>query len=202
MSRMNIASRLPSWMIAVPLLAVLVVLAGCSSTPPASAMERAAAAKSPAMKKAAPDFTLRNQDEQAVTLSQQRGRWVVLYFYPQADTPGCVCQASEFTNLLTEFHTMDAVVLGVSPDQTLNLKLFQEKYNLKLTLLSDPTKQVMRRYGAWVDTQFGEEMSGRVVRSTYLIDPQGQVAYHWPEVIPQGHAQRVREKLLELQRGG
>jgi peroxiredoxin Q/BCP len=80
--------------------------------------------------------------------------------------------------------------------------LFIEKYSLGLTLLSDPDHRVMKNYGAWVETSLGSaKTAGRVIRSTYIIGPEGTVRYHFPEVIPQGHAQRVREKLAELQRG-
>ena len=83
------------------------------------------------------------------TPARQQGKWVVLYFYPKDDTPGCACQANEFTLLLTEFHDMNAEILGISPDAPASHRQFIQKYALKLTLLSDPDRQVTRQYGAW-----------------------------------------------------
>ena len=134
-----------------------------------------------------------------VTLDSFQGRWVVLYFYPQDDTPGCTCQANEFTELLARFHEMNALVVGISPDTPVSHEMFREKYELKIDLLSDLSHETMRAYGAWMDFTVEGKQLGRVVRSTFVIDPNGVVAWHWPEVVPRGHARRVREKLLELQ---
>ncbi len=169
------------------------------SDPTPVQMESAATAASPLIGMMAPDFTLPNQDGQPVKLTAQRGKWVVLYFYPKDDTPGCACQATDFTDLLQEFRDMNAVILGVSPDTIDDHRYFGEKYHLKLTLLSDQDKRVMRQYGAWVEATMAGDKGGRVVRSTLIIDPQGRIAHHWPEVIPTGHAKRVREKLESLQ---
>ena len=167
-------------------------------TPSALEMEEAAAKRSKVVGMQAPDFSLVDADEKLVKLSSLRGKWVVLYFYPQDDTPGCQCQASEFTTLLSEFHKLGSAVLGVSPDSPASKRFFREKYALGITLLSDPEHVVMKRYGAWVSTTVGEQTENRVIRSTFLIDPGGKIAYHWPEVIPQGHAERVRAKLVAL----
>ncbi|MCC6579250.1 MAG: peroxiredoxin [Phycisphaeraceae bacterium] len=158
-------------------------------------MENAATSRSAAIGKPAPAFTLVNQDNQPISLAGMHGKWVVLYFYPKNDTPGCTCEATEFTSLLTQFRAMDAVILGVSPDSPSSGRYFRDKYHLELILLSDPQRQVMLQYGAWADSPI---TGGQVVRMTYLIDPTGLVAWHWPEVIPTGHADRVREKLMEL----
>jgi peroxiredoxin Q/BCP len=182
-------------------VAGLLVLSGCQTTPSSMSMETAAAGRSEFAGQPAPDFTLKNQDNQPVALSQQRGKWVVLYFYPKDDTPGCACEANEFTELLTHFRNMNALVLGLSADSPQSHRLFIEKYNLSLTLLSDPDHAVMKRYGAWVESSLGDKKTERVIRSTFIIGPEGAVRYHFPEVIPQGHAERVREKLAELQRG-
>lgn len=167
-------------------------------TPSALEMEEAAAKRSKVVGMDAPDFSLVDADEKLVKLSSLRGKWVVLYFYPQDDTPGCQCQASEFTTLLSEFHHLGSTVMGVSPDSPASKRFFREKYALGITLLSDPEHVVMKRYGAWVTTTVGEQTEGRVIRSTFLIDPKGKIAYHWPEVIPQGHAERVKTKLVAL----
>jgi len=188
---------------------VLVTLVGCEQDTndvgfmKASAeMEQAASARSAIVGQPAPDFALPDQDGQAVSLRGLRGKWVVLYFYPQDDTPGCACQATEFTALLWSFRDMNATVLGVSPDNPASHRRFIEKYNLKLVLLSDPEHAVMRRYGAWATTALGDKQYGRVVRTTVIIDPQGTIRHHWPEVLPTGHAERVRTKLAALQAVG
>jgi thioredoxin-dependent peroxiredoxin len=161
-------------------------------------MEQAASQTSPVVGRRAPDFTLPDQDDREVKLSGLNGKWVVLYFYPKDDTPGCSCQATEFTALLGQFSDMGAVVLGVSPDSPEMHRKFIEKYSLTLTLLSDPRKEVMRKYGAWVSSSLGAETYERVIRCTYLVDPRGAIRKHWPEVIPQGHAERVREELRRI----
>jgi peroxiredoxin Q/BCP len=161
--------------------------------------EEAAASRSPVINTAAPDFTLPDQDARGVTLSKLHGQWVVVYFYPQDDTPGCTCEATEFTRVIEQFRNMKAALYGVSNDSVDTHKFFIAKYKLGLNLLSDRDHKVMSDYGAWVTSRLGEKTYGRVIRSTVLIDPQGIVRYHWPEVIPSGHAERVRAKLAELQ---
>ena len=158
-------------------------------------MEEAASKRSPVIGKMATDFTLPEVRASSFTLSAERGKWVVLYFYPQADTPGCTCQATEFTNLLAKFSALDAEVVGVAPDSASAIEFFADKYKLQIRLLSDERKTVMRQYGAWVDQTVAGQQMGRVVRSTFLIDPAGKIAWHWPEVIPEGHAERVRLRL-------
>lgn len=150
--------------------------------------------------KTAPTFSLDNQDEKKVSLKDFAGRWVVLYFYPKDDTPGCTTEACEFTNEFSQFEQLNAVVLGVSPDSPASHRQFIEKHNLKITLLSDPDRKVIETYGAWgMKKLSGREILG-VIRSTVLIDPEGKIGYHWPNVTPAGHAEEVREKLAELQR--
>ncbi len=184
----------------VAALAVALV-AGCEEEAKRSpkAMEAAAASGSPMLGRPAPAFTLPDQNDQPVSLTDLRGRWVVLYFYPKDDTPGCTCQATEFTALLTHFRGMNAEVYGVSEDPPWSHQAFIKAYDLKLDLLSDPDHEVMRKYGAWVESQMGGKAWARTIRTTYIIDPKGVIRYHMPEVIPQGHAERVREKLAELQ---
>lgn len=167
----------------------------------ALAMEDAAAQRSGVIGQPAPDFTLPDQDDKPVSLHDYKGQWVVLYFYPADDTPGCACQANDFTGLLANFRDMNAAILGVSPDTPESHRMFIEKYDLKLRLLSDTDHKVMPTYGAWVEgTAMGKPYQ-RVVRSTYIIGPQGDIRYAWPDVgaAPIGHADRVRQKLAELQ---
>ncbi len=146
----------------------------------------------------APAFSLVDQDGNTVSLGDFAGTWVVLYFYPKDDTPGCTTEACEFTESMAAFEGLDAVVLGVSPDSPASHRKFMAKHGLKVRLLSDPDHEVLVRYGAWGEkTMYGKKSVG-VRRSTVLIDPEGRVAHHWPNVKAAGHAAEVREKLAEL----
>jgi len=146
----------------------------------------------------APDFTLPDQDGRLVSLADLRGAWVVLYFYPKDDTPGCTTEACEFTAGIGDFEGMDALVLGCSPDSPARHQKFIAKHGLKLRLLADERREVLRRYGAWgLKTMYGRSTEG-VIRSTVLIDPAGRVAHHWPKVKAAGHADEVKRRLTEL----
>jgi len=151
--------------------------------------------------KRAPAFTLPNQDGRKVQLSKLQGSWVVLYFYPRDDTPGCTVEACEFTDGVKAFAKVDAVVLGCSPDSPQSHQKFIAKHALGFDLLSDPDHAVMEKYGAWGEkTLYGKKTVG-VVRSTVLIDPAGKVAHHWRTVRAKGHAAQVQAKLAELRAG-
>jgi peroxiredoxin Q/BCP len=146
----------------------------------------------------APAFTLTSAAGEKVSLKDQAGRWVVLYFYPKADTPGCTTEACEFTDSIADFRDMQAMVIGVSPDKPEALAKFAEKHHLDVLLLSDPQHKVMSRYGAWGEKKmYGKTVEG-VIRSTVLIDPKGKVAHHWPNVKAKGHAAKVKARLAEL----
>jgi len=146
----------------------------------------------------APDFCLPNQDNQEICLRDFRGKWVVLYFYPKDNTPGCTTEALDFTALKDEFEKEGAIILGVSPDSIKRHQNFIEKKDLKITLLSDEEKEVAKLYGVWqLKKNFGKEYMG-IVRTTFLIDPEGKIAYIWPKVKVKGHAKEVLEKLKEL----
>lgn len=148
--------------------------------------------------KKAPAFTLPDHVGEKVRLSSLRGQWVVLYFYPRDDTPGCTVEACEFTAAIGDFESLDAVVLGCSPDSPEKHRKFIEKHSLSVTLLSDPGHEAMEAYGAWGEKKmYGKTRMG-VIRSTVLIDPDGKVAHHWPSVRAKGHAEKVRERLEEL----
>jgi len=147
----------------------------------------------------APNFELQDDQRRRVRLSDFARRWVVLYFYPQDETPGCNCQADEFTNLIESFQSVGSVVVGISPDPPDVHLRFRQSRRLRITLLSDPDHQVMRLYGAWVVSPSRVADLGRVVRTTFLVDPTGQIVWHWPEVIPEGHAARVHKRLKEFQ---
>ncbi len=146
----------------------------------------------------APEFCLPNQDEVEVCLRDLSGKWVVLYFYPKDNTPGCTTEACDFTNLLPEFEGLDAVVLGVSPDSPKKHRNFIEKKSLKITLLSDEEKEVCQKYGVWqLKKMCGREYMG-VVRSTFLISPEGTIEAIWEKVRVKGHVEAVKEKLKEI----
>lgn len=147
---------------------------------------------------AAPAFKLQDQDGKIRTLAEFKGKYIVLYFYPKDNTPGCTTEACEFTAAFPDFSALDAVVLGVSPDSPESHRKFIEKQSLTITLLSDPDHAVAAAYGAWgLKKNYGKEYEG-ILRSTVLIDPKGKVARHWPKVSPAGHAAEVQAALREL----
>jgi thioredoxin-dependent peroxiredoxin len=158
-----------------------------------------AAASSLAVGKKAPDFALKNQDDEVVRLRDLAGGWVVLYFYPKDDTPGCTVEACDFTSGIKGFEKLEAKVLGCSPDSTESHRRFIAKHKLKIDLLSDPAHETLLDYGAWGEKNMYGRVTQGVLRSTVIIDPKGKVAHHWPKVSAQGHAAAVREKLKELQ---
>ena len=146
----------------------------------------------------APEFCLPNQDNEEICLRDLRGTWVVLYFYPKDSTPGCTTEACDFTEALPDFTQLGATILGVSPDSVKRHQNFIAKKDLKITLLSDEGKEVLQRYGVWqLKKNYGREYMG-VVRSTYLIDPDGNVAAVWEKVRVKGHVEAVKAKLEEL----
>ncbi len=147
----------------------------------------------------APEFCLPNQDETEICLRDLSGKWVILYFYPKDNTPGCTTQACDFTKSKPEFEDMDAVILGVSPDSPAKHQKFIEKKKLNILLLADEEKELCNLYGVWQLKKFmGREYMG-VVRSTFIINPQGEIAAVWGKVKVKEHALQVKEKLSELQ---
>lgn len=148
--------------------------------------------------KAAPGFSLPDAQGATVTLASLRGSWVILYFYPKDDTPGCTTEACEFSEEMDVLRACGAEVLGVSPDPVHSHRDFIGKHQLQVRLLSDPEHEVLEAYGAWgVKKMYGREYEG-VIRSTALIDPLGKVAFHWPNVTAKGHAAEVLEKVREM----
>lgn len=146
----------------------------------------------------APAFTLLDQNDNKVKLSDFKGQWVVLYFYPKDDTPGCTTEACDFTDGLKSLEKLNAKVLGVSADSTESHRKFIAKFKLKISLLSDPDHEMIDKYGVWQKKQnYGKEYMG-IVRTTYLIDLAGRVAHVWEKVKAEGHAAIVTEKLKEL----
>ena len=141
--------------------------------------------------KPAPDFELTSDAGEQVKLSDFRGKPVVLYFYPKDDTPGCTTQARGIRDAYSEFQQRGAVVLGVSPDDEAAHVKFRDKYQLPFTLLADPTHEVAEAYGVWVEKNaYGQKKMG-IERSTFIIDPEGNVAKVMRRVKPDTHADDV-----------
>jgi len=141
--------------------------------------------------KEAPDFELPSEDGGTVRLSSLRGRWVVLYFYPKDDTPGCTRQACGIRDAWQEIEQQEAVVLGVSPDPPDSHQRFKAKYGLPFTLLSDAEHAVAEAYGVWVEkTMYGKKRMG-IERSTFVIAPDGTVRKALRRINPDTHADEV-----------
>jgi peroxiredoxin Q/BCP len=139
----------------------------------------------------APDFELASDAGERVRLSDLRGKPVVLYFYPNDDTPGCTKQACGLRDAWSEYRERGAVVLGVSPDDEASHAKFKEKYSLPFTLLADPGHAVAAEYGAWGEKRnYGRTYEG-IIRSTFVIGPDGTVVKTMRNVKPDGHAERV-----------
>ena len=148
----------------------------------------------------APDFSVKDQTGAWVRLNDFKGKWVVLYFYPKDNTPGCTIEAIAFTKYLKDFSKLNAEILGTSPDSCESHVKFINSQKLKISLLSDPDQKFCKAYDVWQLKQFmGKEYMG-VVRSTFLIDPEGKIAFLWNSVKAEGHAEAVLEKLKELQK--
>lgn len=146
----------------------------------------------------APDFCLSDQNGNNICLKDFRSKWVVLYFYPKDNTPGCTIEAIDFTKYLKDFEKIVAVILGISPDSCQSHVGFINKHNLQVTLLSDPEHKILDMYGVWqLKNMYGKKYWG-VIRSTFLIAPDGKIAYIWPKVNPVGHTEEVLKKLEEL----
>jgi peroxiredoxin Q/BCP len=146
----------------------------------------------------APDFELANQDGEPVRLSSLRGRPVVLYFYPKADTPGCTTQACGIRDRGADYDAAGAAVLGVSPDEPRKLRRFADKYGLDFTLLADTDHAVADAYGAWVEkSMYGRTYWGNQ-RATFVIDPDGRIATVLPKVSPKTHDDEVLAALEQL----
>jgi peroxiredoxin Q/BCP len=143
----------------------------------------------------APDFCLLNQDEKEVCLNQYRGKNVILYFYPKDNTPGCSLEAMSFTKFKDEFEEINTVILGISKDSCLSHQRFIEKKDLNLTLISDPDKEIHKKYGVWRLKKFmGREFMG-TIRSTFLIDTHGVIQKIWDNVRVKGHVEQVLEEV-------
>lgn len=162
--------------------------------PFATAVARAAA---PAVGKPAPRFRLQDQTGRWITLDAQRGKWVVLYFYPKDDTPGCTKEACAFRDNFPKFRKLGVEVLGVSTDGEKAHQKFIAKYELPFRLLADDDKKIVEAFGVWGEKSlYGRKYMG-TNRVTYLIDEAGKIAAVWPKVKPETHAAEILAKLNE-----
>ena len=149
----------------------------------------------------APEFTLPDQNGKEISLKDFRGKYVVLYFYPRADTPGCTVEACEFRDSYRKIQNTGAVILGISPDQPKAQKKFEEKYSLPFTLLGDADKKVGNAFGVIQEkNMYGKKVMG-VARTTFIIGPDGKIKHIFQKVKPEGHAEEVLAYLKEAQKG-
>jgi len=146
----------------------------------------------------APAFELVDHDGVSHSLEAYRGQWLVVYFYPKDDTPGCTTEACGFRDASDALAELDAVVLGVSADDAKAHQRFASKYALNFPLLVDPDKSMLEAYGAWGEKQMYGKVYMGVSRITYIIDPEGRVAQVWPKVKADGHAEEVQAALQAL----
>lgn len=144
----------------------------------------------------APDFTLPDEAGVLHSLADYRGKWVVLYFYPKDDTPGCTVEACAMRDARDDIAALGAEIIGVSMDDAASHEKFKAKYILNFTLLTDVDRNVHNAYGAWGKKQFGKE---GVLRKTFIINPEGQVVKAYGRVTPLGHGEQVVAELKRLQ---
>ena len=143
----------------------------------------------------APNFTLPDKDGNPVTLSDLRGRKVVLYFYPKDNTPGCTRQACAFAGRLAEFERRGVTVVGISKDSVASHQKFAEKYNLPFLLLSDPDRVAIEAYGVWQEKRMAGKVGMGVIRTTFVIDENGVIAAVMPKVKPDTNADEILEMI-------
>ncbi|HEY7351677.1 MAG TPA: thioredoxin-dependent thiol peroxidase [Terriglobales bacterium] len=149
----------------------------------------------------APEFTSLDQNGEKLSLKDYKGKWVVLYFYPRADTPGCTIEACSFRDSFGKIDKTDAVVLGVSPDTPKDQKKFEEKFSLPFTLVADADKKICNAYGVMQEkNMYGKKVMG-VARTTFIIGPDGKIKHVFRKVKPEGHADEVLAYLKEVQKG-
>lgn len=148
----------------------------------------------------APDFTLQDQHGSDRSLGMYAGQWVLLYFYPKDDTPGCTKEACGLQSRLTAIKKLKAEVLGVSKDSVKSHQKFAKRYKLEFPLLADEETKVCQAYGVWQEKSFmGKKYMG-ILRASFLIDPKGKIATVYPEVDPEEHAGEIMDDLKALQK--
>jgi thioredoxin-dependent peroxiredoxin len=149
----------------------------------------------------APDFTVQDENGKEVSLKDLKGKTVVLYFYPRADTPGCTIEACNFRDTFKQMQKTGAVLLGVSPDTPKAQKKFQEKFKLPFSLLADADKKLAIAFDVLKEkNMYGKKVMG-VVRTTFIIGPNGKIQHIFPRVKPEGHAEEVLAYLKESRKG-
>lgn len=146
----------------------------------------------------APDFALPDKDGRVWRLSEQQGKWAVVYFYPKDDTPGCTVEACSFRDALPEFETRDAQVFGISTDDVESHEAFSQKFSLNFPLLADPERKTVEAYGAYGEKVMAGNTYLGTFRHSYLIAPDGRIARIWRDVVPEVHAEEVRTAIDEL----
>ena len=152
----------------------------------------------PLVHTSAPDFTLPDQEGKSHSLADYRGKWVLLYFYPKDDTPGCTIEACTIRDQFKDFTKIGAVVLGVSTDSVASHKKFASTYALPFTLLADEYKEVVGRYGVFGEKKFMGKTYMGTSRTSFLIDPKGDIAKVYEKVKPEAHAAEVIADLKQL----
>lgn len=150
------------------------------------------------MSRAAIEFSLPDQNNELHSLKQYKGKWVVLYFYPKDDTPGCTKEACGFRDSFHELQKLGVVILGVSKDTVKSHQKFAQKYDLNFPILSDINHEVIEKYGAWGEKKFMGRVYNGIFRKTYLINPEGQIVKEYEKVNPLIHAQELITDIKEL----
>ncbi len=145
----------------------------------------------------APDFSLSDNNGVVHTLKEYSGKWVILYFYPKDDTPGCTTQACSLRDARDTLAEMGAEIVGISKDEPSSHEKFKEKYSLNFTLLTDSDAKTIEEYGAWGKKMFGNE---GILRKTFIINPEGQVVKVYGRATPLGHGESVVKELAALQK--
>lgn len=146
---------------------------------------------------AAPDFSLKDSNGTTHSLSEYKGKWVILYFYPKDDTPGCTTEACSLRDARDTLAEMGAEIIGISRDEPNSHEKFKAKYSLNFTLLTDAGAKTINEYGAWGKKMFGQE---GILRKTFIINPEGMVVKVYGRVTPLGHGEAVIQDLAELQK--
>lgn len=144
----------------------------------------------------APNFTLQDQDGQTHTLSDYAGQWLLVYFYPKDDTPGCTKEACNFRDGITKFKEKGVAIVGISKDTVDSHKKFVAKYHLNFPLLSDESREIIKAYGAWTERGFMGHPG--ILRNSYLINPEGEIVKEYKKVKPEQHADDILADLEAL----
>ena len=144
----------------------------------------------------APDFSLPDLEGKVHTLKEYAGKWIIFYFYPKDDTPGCTAEACSLRDARDTLAEMGAEIIGVSKDDANSHEKFKAKHSLNFTLLTDTDREAIEAYGAWGKKMFGQE---GILRKTFIIDPEGQVVKVYGRVTPMGHGDQVIADLKSLQ---